>query len=264
MSSLPTTFFGWVGFLLEQYGPLFAQGVLNTLLIAVSGTVLGFVLGLLVAILRTIPLSPAAPWYRRVLQKALDGLLGIYIEVFRGTPMIVQAMVIYYGAMSVGLRMPPLGAGVFIVSINTGAYMAEIIRGGIISVDRGQSEAAHAVGMTHWQSMVHVILPQAVRNIMPSIGNEFVVNIKDSSVLNVISVNELFFTSKAAAGTYLRYFEVFFITACIYLTLTFTITRVLRLLERRMDGRANYTIYGSQSDSKASIPLPPEGGVPLD
>lgn len=253
MSQFPTSFFGWVGFILEKFGPLFLSGVGVTLTVALTGTILGFVLGLLVAILRTIPVPARAPWYKRLPLKVLYAILGVYIEVFRGTPMIVQAMVIYYGSMSLGLRMPVLGAAIFIVSINTGAYMAEIIRGGIISVDKGQKEAAHAVGMTHWQSMVYVVLPQAVRNIMPSIGNEFVVNIKDSSVLNVISVNELFFMSKSAAGTYLRYFEVFFITACIYLTLTFTITRLLRLLERKMDGKTNYIIYGSQSDSKASI-----------
>ena len=260
----PTTFFGWVGFILDEFGPLFLNGVGITLLVALTGTVIGFLLGLLVAILRTLPCPANAPWYKRIPLKALHALLSIYIEVFRGTPMIVQAMVIYYGSMSMGLRMHVLAAAIFIVSINTGAYMAEIIRGGIISVDKGQKEAAHAIGMTHWQSMIHVVLPQAVRNIMPSIGNEFVVNIKDSSVLNVISVNELFFTSKSAAGTYLRYFEVFFITACIYLVLTFTVTRLLRLLERKMDGKTNYIIYGSQSDSKASIVVPKEGGVPLD
>ena len=264
MSSLPTTFFGWVGFILDKYGTLFLSGVGVTLLVAITGTVIGFVIGLLVAILRTIPVAPRDPWYRRVPLKVLSGLLNVYIEVFRGTPMIVQAMVIYYGSMQMGLRMPVLVAAVLIVSVNTGAYMAEIVRGGIISVPKGQKEAACAIGMTHWQSMVHVVLPQAVRNIMPSIGNEFVVNIKDSSVLNVISVNELFFMSKSAAGTYLRYFEVFFITACIYLVLTFTVTRLLRLLERRMDGKTNYIIYGSQSDSKASIVVPKEGGVPND
>ncbi len=261
--SFPTTFFGWVGFILDEFGPLFVQGVGVTLIVAITGTVLGFAVGLLVAILRTIPLPVRAPWYKRLPLKVLHAILSIYIEVFRGTPMIVQAMVIYYGSMAMGLRMPVLGAAIFIVSINTGAYMAEIIRGGIISVDKGQKEAAHAIGMTHWQSMVYVVLPQAVRNIMPSIGNEFVVNIKDSSVLNVISVNELFFTSKTAAGTYLRYFEVFFITACIYLALTFTITRLLRLLERKMDGKTNYIIYGSQSDSKASIVIKKEE-VPND
>ena len=216
------------------------------------------------AILRTIPTSPKDPALKRIPLKILSWLLGVYIEVFRGTPMIVQAMVIYYGGMTIGLRMPVLTAAILIVSVNTGAYMAEIIRGGIISVDKGQKEAAHAIGMTHWQSMIYVVLPQAVRNIMPSIGNEFVVNIKDSSVLNVISVNELFFMSKSAAGTYLRYFEVFFITACIYLVLTFTVTRLLRLLERKMDGKTNYIIYGSQSDSKASIKIEKEEGVPRD
>ena len=261
---LPSTFFGWVRFLLEQYGPLFLSGVGVTLIVAITGTLAGFLLGLLVALLRTIPTSPKDPAVKRVPLKILSWLLGVYIEVFRGTPMIVQAMVIYYGGMTVGVRLPVLTAAILIVSVNTGAYMAEIIRGGIISVDKGQKEAAHAIGMTHWQSMIYVVLPQAVRNIMPSIGNEFVVNIKDSSVLNVISVNELFFMSKSAAGTYLRYFEVFFITACIYLVLTFTVTRLLRLLERKMDGKTNYIIYGSQSDSKASIKIEKEEGVPRD
>ena len=259
MPSNESGFFEWVGFILEKYGSLFLHGTGNTLLVALSGTIIGFLLGLLVAILRTVPVHPNDSVFRKAAVKCLSFFLGIYIEVFRGTPMIVQAMVIYYGSMSAGIRMSVIFAAIFIVSINTGAYMAEIIRGGIISVDKGQKEAAHAIGMTHWQSMIHVVLPQAVRNIMPSIGNEFVVNIKDSSVLNVISVNELFFMSKSAAGTYLRYFEVFFITACIYLFLTFSITRILRLLEKKMDGKASYTIYGSQSYSKGSVPLPKGG-----
>ena len=251
---MPTSFFGWVGFLVKQYGGLFLRGTANTLLIAISGTVLGFLLGLLVAIARTIRLDPRAPRWKRIPVKLLHGFLGVYIEVFRGTPMIVQAMVIYYGALQyLGLDMPRLVAAIFIVSINTGAYMAEIIRGGIISIDKGQTEAAHSIGLTHWQTMVHVVLPQAIRNIMPSIGNEFVVNIKDSSVLNVISVTELFFQAKSATGTYFKYFEVYFIIALIYLTLTFTITRLLRLMEKKMDGPDNYIIHGSQSDSRSAI-----------
>lgn len=251
---MPTSFFSWVGFLIEKYGGLFLRGAGNTLLIAILGTVLGFLLGLLVAILRTIELSPKAPVWKRAPLKALRAILGVYIEVFRGTPMIVQAMVIYYGALQyLGIDMPRMVAAVFIVSINTGAYMAEIIRGGIISIDKGQAEAAHSIGLTHWQTMVHVVLPQAIRNIMPSIGNEFVVNIKDSSVLNVISVTELFFQAKSATGAYFRYFEVYFIIALIYLALTFTITRLLRLLERKMDGPENYVIHGSQSSSRATI-----------
>ena len=254
-ANIPTTFFGWVEFILNKYGDMFVRGTGVTLLVALTGTVLGFLLGLLVAIVRTIPL-PKGSWLRQLPLRAVHFLLNVYIEVFRGTPMIVQSMVIYYGSMMVGIMQrgaPVLPAAIFIVSINTGAYMAEIIRGGIISVDVGQKEACTAIGMTHWQSMVKVVLPQAVRNIMPSIGNEFVVNIKDSSVLNVISLNELYFTGKGAAGTYGRYFEAFFVIACIYLVLTFTVTRLLRLLEKKMDGSKHYTIYGSQSDSHASI-----------
>ncbi|MBP3409988.1 MAG: amino acid ABC transporter permease [Clostridia bacterium] len=251
---MPTTFFGWVGFLAKEYGGLFLRGTGVTLLIAISGTVLGFLLGLLVAIARTIELGPKAPAWKRIPVKILHGILTVYIEVFRGTPMIVQAMVIFYGAQQyLGLAMPRLFAAIFIVSINTGAYMAEIIRGGIISIDKGQSEAAHSIGLTHWQTMVSVVLPQAIRNIMPSIGNEFVVNIKDSSVLNIISVTELFFQAKSAAGTYFRYFETYFIIAAIYLVLTFTITRLLRVIEKKMDGPDNYIIHGSQSDSRAAI-----------
>lgn len=255
----PTTFFGWVVFLLNQYGAMFLRGTGITLFIALTGTVLGFGIGLLVAVARTLEPAPRASWLKRALVRLLRGLLSVYIEVFRGTPMMVQAMVIYYGAMQyLGLDMPQMLAAVLIVSINTGAYMAEIIRGGIISVDKGQIEAAKSIGMTHWQTMSSIVLPQAVRNIMPSIGNEFVVNIKDSSVLNVISVSELFFMSKSAAGTYYKYFEVFFITALIYLVLTFSITRLLRLIERKMDGDSSYTICGSQSDSRSVIHVPTE------
>lgn len=256
---LPTEFFGWVVFILQKYGSLFLQGTGMTLLISLTGTVIGFLIGLLVAILRTVPTTRRTPLAARGLKQALNVLLSVYIEVFRGTPMIVQAMVIYYGAMMAKLidRHTPIPVvAIFIVSINTGAYMAEIIRGGIISVDKGQKEAAHAIGMTHWQSMINVVLPQAVRNIMPSIGNEFVVNIKDSSVLNVIAVSELFFMSKSAAGTYARYFEAFAITAVIYLILTFTVTRILRLIERKMDGSKSYTILGSQTDSQSAITIP--------
>ena len=254
-STSPTTFFGWVVFLLEQYGPLFLRGAGMTMLIAISGTILGFLIGLLVGIARTIELGPRAPIWKRALVRLLNAVLGIYIEVFRGTPMMVQAMVIFYGIPYMGgPQLPTLQAAILIISINTGAYMAEIVRGGIISIDRGQTEAARSIGMTHWQTMVTVVLPQAVRNIMPSIGNEFVVNIKDSSVLNVISVTELYFQGKSAAGLYYRYFEAFFIIAVIYFILTFTVTRILRLIEKKMDGPDNYVICGSQSDSRAADP----------
>ncbi len=254
MPQLPNTFGGWIVFIIDEYGELFLKGMANTLLIAILGTIIGFLIGLVVAIAKTIPVRKTDKAFKKIVLKILNVILSVYVEVFRGTPMMVQAMVIYYGAAQyLGLTMDPIFAGILIVSVNTGAYMAEIVRGGIISVDKGQTEGAMSIGMTHWQTMTSIVLPQAVRNIMPSIGNEFVVNIKDSSVLNVISVSELFFTAKSAAGTYLKYFEVFFIAGAIYLVLTFTVTRILRLIERRMDGPDTYVITGSQSDSMSVL-----------
>jgi putative lysine transport system permease protein len=187
---------------------------------------------------------------------AVKFTLSCYIEIFRGTPMIVQAMVIYYGlAEGFGIDIPNFPAGIIIVSINTGAYMAEIIRGGIQSIDKGQTEAAHAIGMSHAQTMVNVVLPQAIRHVLPATGNEFIINIKDTSVLNVISVTELFFMTKSVKGAIFRTYEVFFVAGVIYLFLTFTITRLLRLLEKKLEGPDGYTIYGSitMPDSQIKI-----------
>lgn len=130
-----------------------------------------------------------------MLHKIADAICSVYIEVFRGTPMMVQAMVIYWGYAfaSGGQTLPLIPSGIFIVSINTGAYMAEIVRGGIISIDKGQFEGAQALGMSHLQIMCHIVLPQVIRNILPSVSNEFIINIKDTSVLNVIGVTELYF-----------------------------------------------------------------------
>ena len=170
--------------------------------------------------------------------------------------MIVQAMVVFYGvAMIWGIHLTTFAAGIFIVSINTGAYMAEIVRGGIISIDKGQFEAAHAIGMTHSQTMAFIVLPQAIRNILPALSNEFVINIKDTSVLNVIGVTELFFQSKSAAGNNYRYFEVFLITCLVYLVMTFTVTRILRYWEKRLEGPDVYTIHGSQTVPEAEIKI---------
>jgi len=174
--------------------------------------------------------------------------------------MIVQAMVVFYGvAMVYGIHLSTLFAGFLIVSINTGAYMAEIVRGGILSIDKGQFEAAHSIGMTHSQTMWNIILPQAVRNILPATSNEFVINIKDTSVLNVIGVTELFFMSKSAAGNNFRYFEVFLVTCTIYLIMTFTVTRILRFLEVKLEGPSVYTIHGSQTVPEAEFRITDRG-----
>ena len=212
-----------------------------TLFISIIGTLVGSVIGLLIGTVRTIPVPEKGT--KRVGLKIVNALLTIYIEFFRGTPMIVQAMVIYYGSlMAFGIDMDRIFAAVFIVSINTGAYTAEIVRGGIISIDKGQFEAAHAIGMNHAKTMLHIVLPQVLRNILPALGNEFVINIKDTSVLNIISVSELFFNTKSIAGNNYRYFEAFFIACILYLVMTLTVTRILRFIERKLDGPENFTV----------------------
>ena len=260
MPNAESGFFAWVWFFVQTYGPMFLRGAGTTLLIALTGTLAGFLIGLGVGVVRTIPCRREDGALRWALLRAVRGILAVYIEVFRSTPMIVQAMVIYYGcAQLFGLNLPQLLAGFAIVSINTGAYLSEIMRGGIQSVDPGQREAAAAIGLTHGQTMRSVVLPQAIRHTLPALGNECVVNIKDTSVLNVISVSELFFVSKSAAGTYFKYFEVFFITSVIYFVMTFACTRLLRLLEKKMDGPENYTIHGSQTVPEGELKL--KGGA---
>lgn len=237
--------FQWIVEIVSKNWPMFLRGAGITLLISIIGTILGFIIGLIVGVIRTIPMPERGA--KKILIKVVNAILSVYIEVFRGTPMIVQAMVIYYGsALAFGLDMNRLYAAILIVSINTGAYMSEIIRGGIISIDKGQFEAAHAVGMTHFQTMVNVILPQAIRNILPATGNEFVINIKDTSVLNVISVSELYFQTKSVAGNNFRYFESFFVACTLYFIMTFTVTRILRYFEKKLDGPENYTMFGNQ------------------
>jgi putative lysine transport system permease protein len=231
--------------IVSKYWPMLLRGAGMTLLISMVGTIIGSIIGLLIGVVRTIPMPERG--IKRYLLKFINTILSVYIEVFRGTPMIVQAMVIYYGSkQAFDLDMSPLLAGIFIVSINTGAYMAEIVRGGIVSIDKGQFEAAHAIGMSHIQTMMNVVLPQVVRNILPATGNEFVINIKDTSVLNVISVTELYFQTKSVVGINYKTFETFFVASIIYLVLTFTITRILRYVERKMDGPDNYIMYANQ------------------
>lgn len=244
------TFLEWVIYIIQNYGPWFLKGAGVTLLIALSGTIVGSIIGLLIGVIKTIPLSNHVGRFspKRIGLKILNVFLTIYIEIFRGTPMIVQAVVIYYGLAEIwGIDLDPIVAGFIIVSINTGAYMSEVVRGGIQSVDKGQTEAAQAIGMTHWQTMISVVLPQTIRNILPATGNEFVINIKDTAVLNVISVTELFFMTKSVTGVIFRTYETFLVAGAIYLFLTLVITRILRYVEKKMDGPSSYTIFGSST-----------------
>ncbi|EHN58780.1 ABC transporter substrate-binding protein/permease [Oenococcus kitaharae] len=225
----------------QQYGGMLLRGIGMTLLLAIVGTAVGFIIGLLIGIVRTIP----APKKRlqRYLINFVNWLLSVYIEVFRGTPMIVQAAVFYYGAaQAFGINLDRTTSALIIVSINTGAYLAEIIRGGIISIDQGQFEAATALGMTHFQQMNKIVLPQAVRNSIPAVTNEFIVNIKDTSVLSIISVSELFFTGSTIAGQNFQFFHTYLTISLIYLIMTFTITRIFRLIEKKLNGPKNYDL----------------------
>ena len=229
---------------LQKYGFSYLRGAGTTLLLALVGTFFGCLIGFAVGVLQTIPIDKQRdPAWKRVLLRILRVVLRCYVELFRGTPMIVQAVFIYYGLLQVfGIKMGMWTAGFFIVSINTGAYMAETVRGGILSIDPGQTEGAKAVGMTHVQTMLYVILPQALRNIMPQIGNNLIINIKDSCVLSVIGVTELLYKTKAAAGALYMNFEAYTITMIVYFIMTFTCSRILRWWENRMDGADNYDL----------------------
>ena len=233
----------WIITIITENWQMFLRGAGVTLLISLIGTIAGAVIGLIAGIIRTIPVPERGT--KKFGLAIINAILSAYIEFFRGTPMIVQAMVIYYGsAMAFGFDMNVLVAALIVVSINTGAYMAEIVRGGIISVDKGQFEAAQAIGMNHLQTMMNVVLPQVIRNILPATGNQFVINIKDTSVLNVISLSELFFMTKSVAGNNFRYFESFFVACILYFVMTFAVTKILRYFEKKIEGPDSYKVIG--------------------
>ena len=247
------SFFQDVINIVAKYYPQLLSGVGNTMLIALTGTVAGLAIGLLTGIIRTAPFSRNG--FVRALHRILNAVIAVYVEIFRGTPMMVQAMVIYWGYAFAtgGSTLPLIPSGMLIVSINTGAYMAEIVRGGIISIDKGQFEGAMSIGMTHSQTMFKVIIPQVMRNILPSVSNEFVINIKDTSVLNVIGVTELYYFAGIIKRQSFETFQTYLVVCVLYFILTFTVTRLLRFVERKLDGNDSYVIFGSQSDSAAEI-----------
>ena len=243
MEDVPSTFTGWVSYLVSQFGPQFAKGTVTTLELAFFGTVLGCVLGFLVGVVQSITVDQHASPASRAVVKVLKAIVAVYVEVFRGTPMMVQAMVIYYGsAQAWGIDLNPFISGILVLSLNTGAYIAESVRGAITGIDRGQLEGAYAIGFTHWQAMLRVVIPQAFRNLIPQIGNTFISAIKDTSVLNVISVTELYFIGRGVSSAYYRFFETFFIISMIYLFLAFVTSRLLGIMERRLDGAKDYEL----------------------
>ena len=240
---LPESYWGRIVYILQQYGPSFLKGAGVSMWLALVGTLFGCIIGFVVGIIQTIPEERNDSVGKRVLIRIIKFIMACYVEFFRGTPMMAQAMFIYFGSSYlVNINMSMWFAAILIVSINTGAYMAETVRGGILSVDPGQTEGAKAIGMTHVQTMTNVILPQALRNIMPQIGNNLIINIKDTCVLSIIGTVELFYTTKGVAGALYTYFEAFTIAMIIYFIMTFTCSRLLRLLEKKMDGPDNYDL----------------------
>ena len=253
----------------SKYWPMYMSGVKNTLILALVATAIGCVIGLICGILNTIPYTKNDSLPKRFLLKLIRVLVRIYVEVFRGTPMVLQAVFIVYGLpyfTDNALRFNNIWvAAILIVSINTGAYMAESVRGGIISIDPGQTEGAKAIGMTHVQTMTSVILPQALRNIMPQIGNNFIINVKDTSVMFIISFTEFFAAHRYIVGVNHMYFPSATIEMIGYLTMTLVASFLLRLLEKWMDGSDSYElVQDDQLVMSAGTYSHPDRGTPFD
>lgn len=253
----------------QNYASGYLSGIKSTLILALVATLIGCVIGLVCGILNTIPYSKNDPLIKRFFLKLIRVLVRIYVEVFRGTPMVLQAVFIYYGLpyfTNNAARFDSVwAAAILIVSINTGAYMAESVRGGIISIDPGQTEGAKAIGMNHVQTMLNVILPQALRNILPQIGNNFIINVKDTSVMFIISFTEFFAFHRYITGVNNMYFPSAAIEMIGYLTMTLIASFLLRWVERRMDGSDNYElVQDDQLVMSAGTYNHPERRTPFD
>ena len=261
-----------IGSLLEVYWLAYLKDMGNTLILATVATVIGFIIGLACGILNTIPYSKSDSPVKKFFLKLIRAIVRIYVEVFRGTPMVLQAVFIFYGLpYFTGGEMQFRGASglwlaaIIIVSINTGAYMAESVRGGIISIDPGQTEGAKSIGMNHFQTMTSVILPQAIRNIMPQIGNNFIINVKDTSVMFIIGFTEFFARHRFITGLNNMYFPSATIEMVGYLIVTLTASIILRWLEKRMDGKSSYELVQNDNITmSAGTYSHPDRGTPFD
>lgn len=246
----PTTSLEWMIFLTKKYLSMFLEGTWLTLYIAVIGTLLGFVLGFLIGIVQDVKINEGDNAAKKCLIKILKAIASVYVEVFRDTPMIVQAMIIYYGVRQMGVNMSPVFAGILVTVLNTGAYMAETVRGGIGSIELGQREGAWAMGMSPMKTMFYIVLPQAFKNIIPEMANTFLTNLKMTSVLNVIAVQELFMAAKTVGGNYYKYFEAYLVIAVIYFVLCFVFNKIFGLVEKKMSGTKDYALAVEYMDNQ--------------
>ncbi|MCG6907405.1 MAG: amino acid ABC transporter permease [Desulfobacteraceae bacterium] len=206
--------------------PLLLSGVKLTVIITICGLLFGFMLGAAVGLMK---LSRSLP---------VRKLAGTYVEAIRGTPLIVQVMFLYFGVpMAVGMRIRPMTAGIIAIAVNSGAYIAEIVRGAVQSIDPGQIEAGRSIGLTRTQTMRYIIWPQAFRRMIPPLGNQFIISLKDTSLLVVIGVAELTRVGQEIIAVNFRAFEVWLTVGVVYLMMTLTIARLLRLAEDRLARR---------------------------
>ncbi|MCD8364017.1 MAG: amino acid ABC transporter permease [Lachnospiraceae bacterium] len=258
-----------IGKLWANYSSGYLSGIRNTLILALIGTVIGCLIGFVCGVLNTIPHEKSDPPVKRFFLCLIRVVVRVYVEVFRGTPMVLQAVFLYYGLPYFSNNAVKWGsvwaAAIFVVSINTGAYMAESVRGGIISIDPGQTEGAKAIGMNHVQTMTSVILPQALRNIMPQIGNNFIINVKDTSVMFIIGFPDFFAAHRAAVGATYLYFPSATVEMAGYLTMTLIASFLLRYVEKRLDGDSSYELAEADMlTMPAGTYKHPDKGTPFD
>ena len=257
-----------IGSLWEKYGTVYLNGIANTLILATVSTLIGCVIGFFCGILQTIPCGPNENIIKRVLLKIVRIVIRAYVEVFRGTPMILQAVFIFYGLpYFFGVSFKDIWTvSIIVVSVNTGAYMAESVRGGIMSIDPGQFEGAKAIGMNHWQTMLYVILPQTLRNIMPQIGNNYIINVKDTSVMFIIGFSDFFAVHKMVSGAVFKYFPSAFMEMIGYLCLTLLASFLLRKLEKKLAGKPDYELVNTDQLvlTAGTYSYPSEAGSPFD
>ncbi|MFO7818307.1 MAG: ABC transporter permease subunit [Desulfovibrionales bacterium] len=203
--------------------PTLLVGAKMTIIITIAGLLIGFFLGALFGLMKITR------------NKALRKLAGLYIESVRGTPLMVQVMFLYFGLpLALGMRIPPLTAGIVAIAINSGAYIAEIVRGAVQSINIGQYEAGRSIGLSRKQTMISVIWPQAFRRMIPPLGNQFIISLKDTSLLVVIGVAELTRSGQEIISVNFRAFEVWLTVAIIYLAMTMSISKILSITERKL------------------------------
>lgn len=238
----PVASYEWVAFLAKKYSKMFLDGTWITLYVAIIGTLIGFLMGFIIGVIEDITINKEDNIIKKIFIRIIKIIFAIYVEIFRDTPMIVQAMVIYYGIKLAGGVISPIPAGILVTFLNTGAYMAETVRAGIKSIDIGQREGALALGMSPLKTMIVVIIPQAFRNIIPEMANMFLTNLKMTSVLNVIGVSELFLVAKTTGAIYYRYFEAYLLIAIIFFVLCFIFNRIFLFMEKKLAAKKDYVL----------------------